>query len=157
MPIGVGAVVVLALGAGYLVFAHEGRQPAGPAARGSAALTASPSAQATKDIELTNRRYGHGNCYLWDQTATASDVDEVSCDRPHLFEAGAGELAGGDPRVHLHHQVHHRGEPATDGDRRPASPHTGRPRLTNLARLGAVIPGQVAAPRPLPRSPSSRG
>ncbi|WP_157734982.1 septum formation family protein [Pseudofrankia inefficax] len=91
--IGVGTVLVLVLGAGYLLFGdvlhHSPRSAPAAAATPAGTLTASPTAATDPPAELADRAYQRGHCYLWDQTADLARVDEVTCDSPHLFEAAA--------------------------------------------------------------------
>ncbi|MEX5633108.1 septum formation family protein [Parafrankia sp. FMc2] len=64
------------------------RDPAGGnAAAGGDTVTPSPTTSTDPSVELLNVDLLTGHCYSWDQDKTMSDVDDVPCAGPHLFEA----------------------------------------------------------------------
>ncbi|OHV50448.1 hypothetical protein BCD48_10600 [Pseudofrankia sp. BMG5.36] len=90
----VGGVVVLVV---LLVAIGVAVGGGGDDERDVAASTAGPSGTAspspTAEPELTGRRYQLGHCYLWDRGGSSTTVDDVSCDRPHLFESVSDDPA----------------------------------------------------------------
>ncbi|WP_045878693.1 septum formation family protein [Pseudofrankia sp. DC12] len=93
--VGVGTVLVLALGTAYLVFGGVLRHPATrkpePTAAAATALAASPTSDPGGSPGLAARDYRRGHCYRWDDAATYTEVDEVTCDSAHLFESAADD------------------------------------------------------------------
>lgn len=93
--VGLGTILVLVVGAGYLVFGnvfhHAAKPTAAPVTSASAAQVASPTANTTGQPQLDTRVYRRGHCYRWDATTDFAHVDDVTCDGPHLFEAVADQ------------------------------------------------------------------
>jgi hypothetical protein len=87
----VGGVVVVILGLAALGAAvggddkHDASTVAAPPS-GSASTGASAS-PTLGDPELSERNYKIGHCYRWDRGGSSAKVDDVTCDKPHLFES----------------------------------------------------------------------
>ncbi|SNQ45571.1 conserved hypothetical protein [Frankia canadensis] len=71
--VGVGLIVAIVAGAGYLVVHRPGGRSSSDATPAAAATTpaATPSADTTTDpgAELVQRHYKRGHCFIWDQDA----------------------------------------------------------------------------------------